>query len=155
MWDLPPDFINKYINQLRNMGYDIQMKARLGNNGLDAGVCCENGVGGICLSYEFKRFSPLNINSKTSIGYKAVMEDFNNQDDDVQAYIIENSAKCTGCKQCTKGKEVPIYAQKLNYQGKVYIKCPLYPSNCWTSVDKTRIERLIKIVDLQKQYSQK
>lgn len=80
--------------------------------------------------YDWRRITPLVFELK-SPRFSEVIKSYDQMDDDLKALIFNRTKTCDGCRYCVqtdKTKTRPLLAQKLEFEGKKKMKCPLFPS---------------------------
>jgi hypothetical protein len=121
------------------------------------GISFKNKVGGFSLGYNPRKYQPFSFGTLNFIGEKAMLEDFNNLDNDLQKHFIDICRKgmglCHSCLNCTKGGK-KIFAVKIEDDGKYYNLCPLTPY-WWNTIDRNLINALFKYHDAQEKYGTK
>jgi len=101
-------------NCLEN-GYEKNIKCSFGTSGFDFRITFQNKVGGFVIGYNPRKYWQFFFGSLNSIGVKAMLENFENLDNDLQKHLIGVCKTCNGCLGCTKGGRNKFFAVKMNY----------------------------------------
>lgn len=138
-----------------NKGYVKRFQCNFGQSVLDFSIYFENKVGGFVFGYNPRKYWQFYFGSMNSIGIKAMLEDFESLDNDVQKYLIRTCKTCSGCLGCTKGGKTAskIFAVKVSYGGKDYTLCnDTFSLNNWETLDRDLVSMLFKYHDAQEIY---
>lgn len=92
--------------------------------GFDFKITFKNKVGGFVFGYNPRKYWQFFFGSLNSIGVKAMLEDFENLDNDLQKQLIGVYKTCNSCLHCAKGGRNKIFSVKIKHDGKEYNLCP-------------------------------
>lgn len=146
-------FLETYIEELKLKNYDIIPDRKFTANGLEVRYQFLNKSSGFIISFDYRKKNQICFSLSNGIGLKRILEDYKNQENNTKKFLCEMFRFCNGCRQCTKGKDIPIYASNVVYNGKNYLLCPLWPNASWYSMDKDRLENIIEVIELQERYT--
>jgi len=94
----------------------------------------------------------VNALSNSHQGYKAMLENFDDFDDDIRAYLVKIDRGCkVGCTECGKPEKAG-WTIKVNFDNEDLSICPKWPNN---KLDIRDIDFLIKFFTLQDEYASK
>lgn len=134
-------------------GYEQNIKCCFGASGFDFSITFCNRVGGFVIGYNPRKYWQFYFGSLNSIGVKAMLEDFENLDNDLQKYFINVCKTCNGCLGCTKGGKNKIFAVKVKYDGKEYNFCnDNYARHNWETINRDLASVLFKYHAAQEIY---
>ena len=133
--------------------YEKNIKCTFGSSGFGFSITFQNRVGGFVIGYNPRKYWQCYFGSMNSIGVKAMLEDFDNLDTDLQKHFINLCKICTGCLGCTKGGKNKIFAVKVKYDGKEYNLCnDNYARHDWETIDRDLVSVLYKYHNAQEIY---
>ena len=133
-------------------GYEQSIRSDIGASGYDFTITFKNKIGGFCLGYRPRKYQQFFFGTLNGIGEKAMLEDFENLDKDLQKHFISICKPCNDCLICTKGGKNKIFTININYDGKDYKLCPSFPCHEWETIDHELMDVLFKYHDLQEKY---
>jgi len=140
-------------NNCLEKGYEQNIKCSFGTSGFDFRITFRNKVGGFVIGYNPRKYWQFFFGSLNSIGVKAMLEDFENLDNDLQKYFVSVCKTCTGCLCCTKSGRNKILAVKVKYDGKAYNLCPdNYSRHNWETLNHELAAVLFKYHAAQEIY---
>ena len=140
-------------NNCLEKGYEQNIKCSFGTSGFDFRITFRNKVGGFVIGYNPRKYWQFFFGSLNSIGVKAMLEDFENLDNDLQKYFVSVCKTCTGCLCCTKSGRNKILAVKVKYDGKAYTLCPdNYSRHNWETLNHELAAVLFKYHAAQEIY---
>lgn len=144
--------LNIQSNCLEN-GYEQEIRFSFGTSGFDFIITFRNRVGGFIIGYNPRKYWQFYFGSLNSIGIKAMLEDFENLDHDLQKYFIIVCKTCHGCLSCTKGGRNGIFAVSVQYDGKDYNLCPdNFSRHIWETMNPALAAVLFKYHAAQEIY---
>lgn len=139
-------------NYIKN-GYEKSIKLNFGPSVIELSIKYHKKVGGFVIGYNPRKYWQFYFGSMNSIGVKAMLDDFDNIDNDVQKYLISVCKTCNNCLVCTKGGRNRILAVKVNYEGKEYNLCnDNYARHNWEKVNSDLAFQLFKYHNAQETY---
>jgi hypothetical protein len=139
-------------NCLEN-GYEKNIKCTFGATGFDFNITLRNRVGGFVFGYNPRKYWKFFFGSMNSIGVKAMLEDFENLDKELQKHLISVCKTCNGCLGCAKGGRNKIFAVKVKHDGKEYNLCPdNYSRHNWETINDDLAAVLFKYHAAQEIY---
>ncbi|MCL1855909.1 MAG: hypothetical protein FWF86_09265 [Clostridia bacterium] len=148
--------LNSLLFEIQNRclenGYEKIMYCSFGASGFDFSIRFQNKVGGFLIGYNPRKYQPFYFGTINGIGEKAMLEDFDNLDEDLQAHFINICRTCSGCLGCTKGGKNKIFATNVTYEGKEYNLCPSFPCHSWDTIDRGLMDVLFKYHAAQEKY---
>lgn len=134
-------------------GYEQNIKCSFGASGFDFSITFRNRVGGFVIGYNPRKYWQFYFGSLNSIGVKAMLEDFENLDNDLQKYFINVCKTCNGCLGCTKGGKNKIFAIKVKHDGIEYNFCnDNYARYNWETINRDLATVLFKYHAAQEIY---
>ena len=133
-------------------GYDQLVKSRMGATNFDFSISFKNGIGGFHIGYNPRRYEQFSYGTINGIGEKAMLEDFENLDHDLQKHFISICKTCNNCGVCEKGGKNKKFTVSVGYDGKGYALCPSFPRHGWETIDHELIDILFKYHDAQEVY---
>lgn len=133
-------------------GYEQVIKCTLGASGFDFNITFQNKVGGFLIVFNPRKHWPFSFGTLNEIGEKAMLEDFESLDKELQKHFISICKTCNGCQGCTKGGKNKIFAVHVHFDGKDYNLCPSFPQHGWESYDRKLIDVLFKYHSAQEKY---
>ena len=143
----------KIQNNCLENGYEQNIKCSFGASGFDFSVIFRNRVGGFVIGYNPRKYWQFFFGSLNSIGVKAMLEEFENLDNDLQKHLVGVCKTCNGCLGCTKGGRNKIFAVKVKYGGKEYNLCPdNYSRHNWETLNHDLAAVLFKYHAAQEIY---
>lgn len=117
-------------------GYEQDIKCSFGSSGFDFSITFRNRIGGFVMGYNPRKYWKFYFGSLNSIGVKAMLEDFENLDHDLQKHFVGLCKICNGCLGCTKSGRNNIFAVNVKYDGKEYNLCPdNYSRHNWETIN--------------------
>ena len=149
--------LNGLLHEIQNKclknGYEKDIKCSFGSSGFDFGISFRNKVGGFVIGYNPRKYWQFYFGSLNSIGVKAMLEDFENLDNDLQKHFVNLCRNCNGCLGCVKGGKNKIFAVNIKYAGKEYNLCPdNYARHNWETINYDLAEVLFKYHAAQEIY---
>ncbi len=133
--------------------YNKSIDLNFGPSGFGFNISFQNKVGGFIIGYNPRKYWQFYFGSLNSIGVKAMLEDFENLDVDLQKHLINVCKTCNGCLGCTKGGKNKIFATKVEYDGKEYNLCnDNYSRHNWEKIDRDLASVLFKYHAAQEIY---
>lgn len=133
--------------------YEKNIKCSFGTSGFDFSITFQNKVGGFVIGYNPRKYWQFYFGSMNSIGVKAMLDDFENLDNDLQKYFINVCKTCNGCLGCTKGGKNKVFAVKVKYNGKEYNLCnDNYGRHNWETINHDLATVLFKYHAAQEIY---
>ncbi len=140
-------------NCLEN-GYEQTIHCSFGASGFDFGIKFQQRVGGFVIGYNPRKYWQFFFGSLNSIGVKAMLEDFENLDRDLQTHLVGVCKTCSGCLICTKSGRNQMLAVNIRYDGKGYTLCPdTYGRNRWETINPELAAVLFKYHAAQEVYA--
>lgn len=134
-------------------GYEQNIKGSFRTTEFVFNITFRNRVGGFVIGYNPRKYWQFYFGSLTSIGIKAMLEDFNNLDNDLQKYFVNVCKTCDGCLACTKGGKNKVFAVKVKYDDKEYCLCNNnYGRHNWATIDHDLASVLFKYHAAQEIY---
>jgi hypothetical protein len=134
-------------------GYEQDIKCSFGASGFDFSITFRNRVGGFVIGYNPRKYWQFFFGSLNSIGVKAMLEDFENLDNDLQKHFVGLCKTCNGCLGCTKSGRNKIFAVKVKYDGREYNLCPdNYSRHNWETLNRDLSSVLFKYHEAQEIY---
>ncbi|MDL2287127.1 hypothetical protein LJB90_01005 [Eubacteriales bacterium OttesenSCG-928-G02] len=133
-------------------GYEQSIRRAMGASGFDFNIAFKNKIGGFLVNFSPRKNWPFAFGTINGIGQKAMIEDFDNLDKDLQKHFISICKICNGCLGCVKGGKNKIFTVNVNYDGKEYNLCPCFPKDTWESLDYELIDILFKYHKAQETY---
>jgi hypothetical protein len=149
--------LNGLLLEIRNIclksGYEKNIKCSFGASGFDFSITFHHTVGGFVFGYNPRKYRKFFFGSMNSIGVKAMLEDFENLDEDLRKHLISVCKTCNGCLGCTKGGRNEIFAVKVKHGGKEYTLCPdNYARHNWETINGDLAAALFKYHAAQEIY---
>ena len=135
-----------------NKGYTQSIKCDMTATYIGFTISFKNGVGGFQIGYNPRKYKPFQFGTANGIGEKAMLEDFDNLDEDLKEHFINICRPCSGCRNCVKGGKNEMFTTKVSYNGKDYALCPCFPNHSWDTMDRRFIDLLFKYHDAQNVY---
>ncbi len=136
-------------------GYNYEAKLHFAATDLSLTLCFVNEVGGFQIGYNSRKYWQFSFGTMNGIGEKAMLEDFDQLDDEMKQHFISICRPCSGCLVCTKSGKNKIFTVHVKYIGKDYKLCPSFPCHEWETLNSGLIEILFKYHDLQIRYGVK
>ncbi len=134
-------------------GYEQSIKCSFGASGIDFGITFRNKVGGFIIGYYPRKYWQFYFGSLNGIGVKAMLEAFEDLDNDLQKYLILICKPCNECLACTKGGRNMVFAVKVKHEGKEYDLCPdTFARQNWQTLTPDLIAVLCKYHAAQEKY---
>jgi hypothetical protein len=133
-------------------GYKISFECYLNATGLGYNIQFRNKVGGFLINYLVRKYQQFTFGTLNGIGEKAMLEDFENIDKDLQNHFVSVCKICNDCLGCTKGGKNKVFTVKVTYDGKERKLCPSFPKHNWNTIDHRLIEVLSKYHVAQERY---
>lgn len=134
-------------------GYEKSIKCSFGASGFAFSISFQNKVGGFIIGYNPRKYWQFYFGSMNSIGVKAMLEDFENLDYDLQKHLINVCKTCNGCLGCTKGGRNKILAVKVKHDSKEYNLCnDNYARHNWETINSDLALQLFKYHTEQENY---
>lgn len=150
--ELTPGFFEKYENILLEKGYCKQLEVEFNHNSLCIAYIIKGEVSGFSVSYHFHRVEQFYFSVLNCIGVKAILENFEQLDDNVKDYLMMSCRRCFECNRCTKGgKNKRLTVSVVKNEKKVAL-CPDFPKREWTRINETDMNTIIDYIDLQSKY---
>lgn len=148
--------LNGLLTELKNKctekGYNQEINLHFTSTDLIFNIYFKNEVGGFQIGYNSRKYWQFSFGTMNGIGEKAMLEDFDNLDDDMKQHFISICRPCRGCLVCTKNGKNKIFTVHVNYAEKDYSLCPSFPRHAWKTLDSCFMEILFKYHDLQIKY---
>ena len=145
--------LQKIQNHCLENGYEKNIKCSFGAAGFDFSITLHNRVGGFVFGYNPRKYWKYFFGSMNSIGVKAMLEDFENLDRDLQRHLISVCKTCNGCLGCTKGGRNNIFAVQVKHDGEEYNLCPdNYSRHNWETINDDLAASLFKYHAAQEIY---
>lgn len=142
-------------NKCLEKGYKQEIQYHFGTSDLCFTIKFANKIGGFLIGYNPQQSYQFYFGTMNGIGEKAIIEDFDNLDNQMKEFFFKICRKCTGCLNCTLNRKIKPVAVNVNYDGKDYNLCTYFPSHLWQSIDEEHINILFKYHDLQEKYGKK
>ena len=134
-------------------GYEKLIYWHFSASGIGFNIQFKNKVGGFAFGYNPYKYQQFSFGTLNSIGVKAMLEDFENLDPDLQKYFMDVCKTCNGCLGCTKGGRNKIFATNVKYDGKEYHLCnDNYGRHTWDTIDRDLAAVLFKYHAAQEKY---
>jgi hypothetical protein len=134
-------------------GYEKSIKCSFGASGFGFSITFQNKVGGFIIEYNPYKCWKFSFGSMNSIGVKAMLEDFENLDNDLRKFFITVCKTCNSCLFCAKGGRNKIFAVKVKHEGKEYTLCPdNYSRHNWETMNRDLAAVLFKYHAAQEVY---
>lgn len=134
-------------------GYTFAIRTVIAQNEIGMSIDMKYGIGGFQIVYNARKTQKVGFGTLNGIGEKAMLEDFNNLDHDMQDHFISICRSCNGCLGCTKGGKNKLFTVKVVYKGENYNLCPMFPNHTWETMDEALVDRLMKYHELQLKYT--
>ncbi|MDD4165376.1 MAG: hypothetical protein PHD66_09295 [Eubacteriales bacterium] len=151
--------LNGLLMELKNKclekGYNQELNLHFASTDLSFTIYFKNEVGGFQIGYNSRKYWQFSFGTINGIGEKAMLEHFDNLDDDMKQHFINICRPCSGCLVCTKSGKNKIFTVHVNYAGKDYSLCPSFPYHAWETLDSGLMNVLFKYHDLQIKYGEK
>ncbi len=149
--------LNGLLMELKNKclekGYIQEINIHFTATDLSFTIYFKNEVGGFQIGYSSRKYWLFSFGTMNGIGEKAMLEDFDNLDDDMKQHFISICRPCSGCLVCTKSGKNKIFTVHVNHAGKDYKLCPSFPCHGWETLDSGLMDILFKYHDLQIRYN--
>ena len=142
-------------NKCLEKGYNQELNLHFVSTDLSFTIYFKNEIGGFQIGYNSRKYWQFSFGTMNGIGEKAMLEDFDNLDDDMKQHFINICRPCSGCLVCTKSGKNKIFTVHVNYAGKDYNLCPSFPCHGWETLDSGLMDILFKYHDLQIKYGEK
>lgn len=122
--EIENDFFTPYFKNMIDKGYIYDQ---------DCGWCAEgpyfnfkfnNEVSGVHIYFSLHKKHQIYFQLGSQIGVKAICEDFNNQLDHIQNYLLNRLTDCNDCMGCTKGGKNEKFAVEVKKDGTKRLLCP-------------------------------
>ena len=115
---------------------------------------------GIAAQYEYYAQKPVIVGLCIPNGMKPYLAAFDAMDTTLQAFVVDQTKKCDGCKYCVQTDKTgsrPLANTTISWEGKEYKLCHLFPGYRynWSSVDDDLVEKLIKMLSFMDGFVQK
>lgn len=150
--ELNVGFFEKYEKVLLDKGYSKELDVEFNHNSLIISYKIKGEVSGISVSYHFHRVEQFYFSVLNCIGVKAILENFEQLDDNVKDYLMKSCRRCYGCNRCTKGgKNKRLTVSVIKNEKKVNL-CPDFPNREWLTIQESDMETIIDYIDLQSKY---
>lgn len=133
-------------------GYEPSFECYLNATGLGYNIHFKNKVGGFLINYLVRKYQQFTFGTLNGIGEKAMLEDFENIDENLQKHFVGVCKICNGCLGCTKNGKNKVFTVKVAYDGNEYNLCPSFPQHSWNTIDHRLIEVLSKYHIAQEKY---
>jgi len=133
-------------------GYTQSVSCSMTATSTRIAISFSNGVGGFLIHYNPRKYKSFQFGTANGIGEKAMLEDFDNLDEDLQKHFIDICRPCNGCRSCVKGGKNKMFTTTVNYKGTSYNLCPCFPRDSWDRLDRALIDLLFKYHDAQNAY---
>lgn len=107
---------------------------------------------GISAQYDAYVRNPVALGLCIPYGLKPFLEHFDEMGQGNQAFVMERTKRCDGCRYCVqtdKGGKRPLASIPISYEGKEHKLCPYFPgySYSWTDIDDALVDRLTAFLD--------
>ncbi|MCL2445938.1 MAG: hypothetical protein FWD06_04135 [Oscillospiraceae bacterium] len=133
-------------------GYTQSCVCSMTATSIDFNISFKNAIGGFLIGYNPRKYQPFYFGTINGIGEKAMLDDFDNLDKDLQEHFINICRTCNSCLGCTKGGKNKIFAINVTHDGKDYNLCPCFPRHSWDTIDRGLMDILFKYHDAQEKY---
>lgn len=134
-------------------GYKYITRPSLTSTFFSFAIIIRKNVGGFIFEYNPRKEWKISFGTFNGIGEKAMLDNFDNLEEDMKEHFISICRPCNGCRGCTKGGKNKVFTVRIKYNGNVSELCPMFPNHCWETIDKALIDRLIRYHDLQEIYA--
>lgn len=134
-------------------GYTYNVRTGLSQTDITISIEMKNGVGGFLIVYNPRKTQKVGFGTLNGIGEKAILDNFNNLDNEMKAYFISICRPCHDCFGCTKGGKNKPFTVNVHYNDQDYRLCPMFPNHSWEMIDDALIHRLMKYHELQNIYA--
>ena len=139
-------------NEAIDKGYKQSIKCDMTATYIGFTISFKNGIGGFQIGYNPRKYKPFQFGTANGIGEKAMLEDFDNLDEDLKEHFINICRPCSSCRNCVKGGKNEMFTTRVSYNGKEYALCPCFPNHSWDTMDRRLIDLLFKYHDAQNIY---
>lgn len=139
-------------NKCMEKGYSRDIRLHFTATDLSFAVCFKTETGGFQIGYSSRKYRQFSFGTMNGIGEKAMLEDFENLDEDMQRHFVGICRPCSGCLSCTKNGKNKIFTVRVHYAGKEHSLCPCFPCHEWETLDGRLAEILFRYHDLQTRY---
>lgn len=139
-------------NQCLKRGYEQELRFMFTGTDLTCEVQFKSEVGGFQIGYNSRKYRQFYFGTLNGIGEKAMLENFDNLDDDMKQHFINICKPCNGCLICTKNGKNKAFTVNVNFNVKDYKLCPSFPRHSWETYNVELIDVLFKYHDLQLKY---
>ena len=112
----------------------------------------KNKIGGFVIEYHTRKYQQFSFGTINGIGEKAMIDDFENLDKDLQEHFVNICKICDNCLICTKNGKNKVFAVNVAFDGKEYNLCPSYPRHGWDTIDRKLVDVLFKYHATQEKY---
>jgi len=133
-------------------GYVQSTGCAITATGLEYSISFKNKIGGFAIGYHSRKEQQFSFGTINGIGEKAMLEDFENLDKDLQEHFVGVCKSCNRCLICTKGGKNEVFAVNVTHGGKKYNLCPSFPRHGWDTMDRKLMEVLFKYHAAQERY---
>ena len=132
--------------------YTQSIECKMTATSIDFTISFKNGVGGFQIGYNPRKYKPFYFGTANGIGEKAMLEDFDNLDEDLKEHFVSICRPCNGCLGCTKSGNNKTFTTTVIHNAKEYKLCPCFPCHSWDTMDRRLIDLLFKYHDAQNIY---
>lgn len=138
----------KYLDYFKENGYRFTWGV---NKSFEIfGFDFRGNVSGFNIHFDRRFHHQLDFNIINHINYKTMLENFENQTETLQAFMVRSSRRCSECLKCTKGNpKVSLFFRDVEFHGETYRLCPSFPRFDWKQVDDELMEQIIECIAMQ------
>ena len=153
---LPTCFFDKHEKAYIENGFTAKYEIKGGN----ITYKLMGNVSGLKIEYVGRVSGNFTIGLINSIGFKAIMENFDEMDDIIKKAIVNSARTCKNCRLCLqqfKNKEnMKVHSAIFEYLGKSYNLCTMWPKFDWKKwsdeLNDNAMEVFLKLNLLQEKY---
>jgi hypothetical protein len=138
--------------QCLEKGYARSVECFMTATDISYNILFKNSIGGFIIDYRSRKYRQFGFGTLNGIGEKAMLDDFDNLDKDLQEHFIRICRTCNRCLICTKGGKNKIFTVEVSHGGKTRSLCPSFPQHSWDAYEPGLIETLHKYHAAQEKY---
>jgi len=150
--ELEKGFFAPYFEKMIKMGYIAKHKYGWCPEGPYFNFNFLNDVSGVRLIFDMRKVHQIYFDLGSTIGSKAICEDFGGLDDDIRKYIFGTIGGCSNCLGCTKGGKNAKFSVEIEYGGEKRMICPQFYSIQVPNMNHDIINAMIEYSALQARY---
>ncbi len=107
---------------------------------------------GICAQFDAYVDEPVSLGLCIPSGMKPYLAHFDQMPPKVQAFVMERTKKCDGCRYCVQTDKTgrrPLACIPIRYRDETYRLCPYFPGYryCWHRIDDGLVGNLTALLD--------